>query len=314
VNSIQRALTAASLVGAAAASLPASAAAVLIPNGTGQPDCGATCVVNMTYRGGPVMTGTTNAYIIWYGDWSSPSYNVAQTLLPQFFSSLTGSEYMNIGMTYDDGHGTLASSAVHFGGAVSTATTVTSGTLSNADILNTVLAAQPSLNGGVADPNGIYFVYTAPGISQQQSGSACGWHSNSGATKYSWVTPTPGCDFLPGTVTGNDYVDSLTETTSHEMFEAITDPNVGTNNLGWYNTRYGEVGDMCVNSNLDANLNGNHFDVQAIWARVAGAAQKGVCAAGFRPDVSPVPEPASWALMLGGVAAVAGLARRRAQR
>ena len=50
----------------------------------------------MTYCGGPVMTGTTEAYIILNGDWSSQS--AAQTILPSFFSALTGSDCLNIAL------------------------------------------------------------------------------------------------------------------------------------------------------------------------------------------------------------------------
>jgi MYXO-CTERM domain-containing protein len=308
-------LSALGLALCAAASAPASASA-LIANGSGLPDCSAaqpSCTVPMTYRGGSVMTGVVDTYIIWYGDWSTAAVVAAKTLLPEFFNSLTGSEYMNIGLTYDNGSGTPVSNNIHYGGSVDRAVGFDGmGTnLSDADIGTLVEGSKPTLGD---DPNGIYFVFTAPGIRQQEDTSACGWHTsyNSGGhtTKYSWVSPAPGCDFLPGTVTGNDYVDSLTETTSHEMFEALTDPNVNNGTLGWYNNTYGEVGDMCVNSNLDANLNGNHFDVQAIWARDATRAQGGMCAAGYRVDATNVAEPGTLALAMP-ILGLLALRRRR---
>lgn len=44
--------------------------------------------------------------------------------------------------------------------------------------------------------------------------------------------------------------DNITITASHEWDEACTDPDVENGQLGWYNDRYGEVGDLAVNSGL----------------------------------------------------------------
>lgn len=44
--------------------------------------------------------------------------------------------------------------------------------------------------------------------------------------------------------------DNLTITESHEFDEAATDPDVQTGKLGWYNDKYGEIGDLAVNSGL----------------------------------------------------------------
>lgn len=290
------------------ASLPAQAG--LIPNGNGLPDCGASCSVNLVDYGGPVMTGTTHAYIVWYGDWSQAAYSAAQTRLPLFFNSLTGSSYMNIALSYP---GTPVSNTVEFGGAYDSTLNL-GNSLSDDNILQLVQNAQGTLNGGVADPNGVYFVYTAPGISEQQDQSACGWHTNAGSTKYAWVSAAPGCDLLGGSVTGNAYVDSLTETSSHELFESLTDPYVGDASsfappLAWYDQTYGEVGDMCVNSNFGAQLNGNTFDVQAIWSPAATTPQGGMCAAGYTQD-AVVPEPGSLALALLALSAIPAVRRR----
>lgn len=44
--------------------------------------------------------------------------------------------------------------------------------------------------------------------------------------------------------------DNITITESHEFDEAATDPDVNNGKLGWYNDKYGEIGDLAVNSGL----------------------------------------------------------------
>lgn len=61
-------------------------------------------------------------------------------------------------------------------------------------------------------------------------------------------------------------VDSTASTLSHETFETITDPDVGINNLGWYNSSKGEIGDLCAPgggvSTGNVNLNGATYEIQ----------------------------------------------------
>jgi hypothetical protein len=44
--------------------------------------------------------------------------------------------------------------------------------------------------------------------------------------------------------------DNVTITESHEFDEAATDPDVEHGKIGWYNKKYGEIGDLAVNSGL----------------------------------------------------------------
>src|ERR1051326_6102965 len=52
------------------------------------------------YHGGPVILVTTNVYYIWYGNWSG---NTATTILTDLASSIGGSPYFNINVTYYNG-------------------------------------------------------------------------------------------------------------------------------------------------------------------------------------------------------------------
>ncbi len=44
--------------------------------------------------------------------------------------------------------------------------------------------------------------------------------------------------------------DQLTCVTSHELAEAVTDPNINYKALGWYDNARGEIGDICNNQNV----------------------------------------------------------------
>ena len=70
------------------------------------------------YHGGPVILGMTNAYYIWYGNWSG---NSATTILTDFASSIGGSPYFNINTTYYDGSNVHVSNSVHYAGSTTDA-------------------------------------------------------------------------------------------------------------------------------------------------------------------------------------------------
>src|SRR2546423_5849501 len=89
------------------------------------------------YHGGPLILGNTNAYYIWYGNWSG---NSATTILTNLASSIGGSPYFNINTTYYDGAGNHVWGAVTYKG--STTDNYSYGTsLSDAAIQGVVSAA-----------------------------------------------------------------------------------------------------------------------------------------------------------------------------
>ncbi len=92
--------------------------------------------------------------------------------------------------------------------------------------------------------NTLYFIYLDPGIISIMGGAKscqnyCGYHNNVGKVYYA-VMPYPTCS---GCLGGMPAIDALTETSSHELCEAITDPVPGS---GWYDNTNGEIGDICA--------------------------------------------------------------------
>eukprot|EP01126_Amoeba_proteus_P057384 TRINITY_DN72_c0_g2_i13.p1 TRINITY_DN72_c0_g2~~TRINITY_DN72_c0_g2_i13.p1 ORF type:complete len:480 (-),score=61.85 TRINITY_DN72_c0_g2_i13:120-1559(-) len=110
--------------------------------------------------------------------------------------------------------------------------------------------------------------YPPPGIGNCDDG--CGIHMLRGNINiafhpdFSSTLCKDGC--LTG-VTTNSSLDGLKVTISHELVEAITDPNPGGNSPGWYSTvsGTGEVADMCTGTDL---VNGHY--VQQWWSQTLG--------------------------------------------
>jgi hypothetical protein len=79
----------------------------------------------------------------------------------------------------------------------------------------------------------------------------------------------PGCGIVGGpnaAQNGDDPIDSTDSTLSHELFETITDPDVGS---GWFNGTTGdEIGDPCRSFLYTANLNGTNYAIQSEYSDV----------------------------------------------
>jgi hypothetical protein len=223
------------------------------PNpGTGYaPTAGSTSKVNpsIAYHGGPVMGGTPNVYVIWYGAWDSNQ----KTIITDFLSSIGGSPYFNINTTYStsvpiNGH-------VAFSGQFVDSTYVPGTTLSDQDIQNIVVNAI----GATPDLNGVYFVLTGSNV--KKSGfctSYCGWHSYYGTpgvsdVKFSFVGNPTACPANGAQVgncaaqtasspNGDVGVDAMISVIAHELEEAVTDPDLNA----WFDPRGYENADKCA--------------------------------------------------------------------
>src|SRR5438477_6331187 len=115
------------------------------PTRDAKPSNGARPTQGISYHGGPIIAGTTNVYLIWYGNWAN---NSATTILTDLVSNIGGSSYFNINTTYYNGAGVHVSNSVHYAG--STTDAYSAGTsLSDAQIGGVVSSA---INGGALGP------------------------------------------------------------------------------------------------------------------------------------------------------------------
>ena len=217
---------------------------------------------NLTYRGGPLLTAVQVFTVFWGSAWQSAQAQLAQQL-NQFFGYVLTSplqdqmtEYNTAGATI--GHGALAGTRTIT--AKSPARSITDARIQ--------AAIQSWIKAGTVPPataETLYFVYLPPGVTvsmggQKSCSAFCGYHESIGGKVFYAVMPFPGCSGCAG---GLATLDALTSTSSHELYEAITDPIPGQ---GWYDDANGEIGDICAwqTRKLD------RWTVQLEWSNKAG--------------------------------------------
>ncbi len=211
---------------------------------------------NLSFHGGPVMTGSVKIVaIFWGGEWTG-SGATTQSQVVGFFSNFgTTGEYGTIAQYYD-ANGTHISS----GALATTAYNDTSAPPTNAtdsDVQAAVSRYITNHQGGNADASTIYEVflpstsYASYGSSDSCGGpnlSFCAYHSNFnyGGTrgggvnvKYSSM-PYPSCSGCSWS--GWTDAQNLDHFACHETREAVTDPD-GT---AWYDRRGNEADDKCA--------------------------------------------------------------------
>jgi hypothetical protein len=228
----------------------------------------------VTYHGGAVLPKVDVQALYLGSNWETPSGYSQASYLEGFLHNITKSSYMDMleQAGYGVGRGTTER------GAIDPATIDSTQPLSD-DQLRSEL--QVSIDDGALKKptaNNLYVIYVEQNVAVQTGmGSSesglLGYHSafagSNGhghkATIHYAVIFYPG-----GTVENSGYrqlaaVDQLTETTSHELAEAVTDPNIGCKRLAWYDDQApepgeGEVGDLCRGESV--SLDG--YRVQAI--------------------------------------------------
>lgn len=221
----------------------------------------------INYHNGPVMKASpVHAYIIWYGNWAGTGSNTAatQSLIQHFLGSIGGSNLEKVNTTYGDTTGNVSGNV-----AFSGSTTVSSSTnLSDSGVLTQVSNAITS--GRLPkDTNGVYFVLTSSNINETSGFCTqyCGWHTHatiSGSDiKYAFVGNVDrcpsGCEIQTtgpnSPATGVGGADGMANTMSHELEEAISDPDLNA----WFDASGQENADKC-NFNFGAtsicNANG----------------------------------------------------------
>ena len=232
------------------------------------------------YHNGPIMTGTTAVYYIYYGTWSASQ----RTILEDFGATIGGSPYFNINTTYWGNNFAVVSNSVRLGGT--TVDNYSQGTtLSDAAIFTIVQTAIG--NGSLPrDVNGVYFVITSPDV--DKSGfctSYCGWHTsgaiNGTDIKYSFVgnsdrCPTACSGQQGSSPNGDTGVDGAINVLAHELEESVTDPDGNA----WFDQFGQENADKCAwnfgteyaapnGSAANQHLGARDYLIQQNWANIS---------------------------------------------
>jgi Phosphate-induced protein 1 conserved region len=243
----------------------------------------------ISYHGGPVILGTTNVYYIWYGNWSG---NTATTILTNLAQGIGGSPYFNINTTYYDGSNIHVTNAVSYAG--STTDSYSHGTsLSDAQI-QAVVSGAVSSHALPTDTHGVYFVLTSADVTASSGFCTqyCGWHThgtiNGSDIKYAFIgnpdrCPSA-CEAQTTSPNGNAGADGMASIISHELEEAVTDPDLNA----WYDRRGEENADKCAwtfgtestasnGSKYNQTFGGLKYLIQRNWVNASG----GFCATSY---------------------------------
>jgi hypothetical protein len=242
----------------------------------------------INYHGGPLLNSTagTNAYYIWYGNWTG---NTATSILTDLMGYMAPSPYFNISTTYYDAVPRYVTNKINYSG--STTDNYSQGTaLSDAQV-QTVVSAAITSGRLPKDTNAVYFVLTSADVNETSGFCTqyCGWHTHGtigGADiKYSFVGNPDRCPSACSVQTtgpnGNAGADGMASIIAHELEEAVADPDLNA----WYDTRGQENADKCAwtfgptyttSSGALANmkLGTRDFLIQQNWVNASG----GYCA------------------------------------
>ncbi len=230
----------------------------------GAPSANAAAAPHLTYRNGPLLTAVQVFTVFWGSAWQQGSNSDLLKRINQFFDYILTSQLIDQLGEYG-----VQGQAIGHGSRIGT-TILTSPDPRGSVQDNTIQQLlQQEIDAGTlpaTNLNTLYFVFLPDGVQVVQGNSAscqsfCGYHDSFGSNVYYAVMPYPGCSGCTG---GLAVFDALTSTTSHELYEAITDPIPGQD---WYDDNHVEVGDICA---WKTPALGN-YTIQLEWSNKAGA-------------------------------------------
>lgn len=245
------------------------------------------------YHNGPVMTGTSDIYLIWYGDWGGV---YAVSPLTDLVGNIGSSPYFKINTSYTNAEGSSPSGGLIYGG------TIFEETYSHGNELGP-LAIQEIVTDAITaeqlplDPAGIYVVLASPDISSNSTGFCTpntpphhGTVTYLGTSvKYAFIgnplrCPTSAAPQLVGVPTPNgDFAaDGIASTLAAVLSAIVTNPT----GSGWFD-RYGlENSTKCLGTfgETYTNVNGARANMKIgqrdwlIQQNWVNSARKGYCA------------------------------------
>jgi Bacterial Ig-like domain (group 3) len=227
-------------------------------------------VPTVSFFGGNLLPHVQAQALYLGNEFSSAPAKTETATLDAFLKDITGGPYMQA----------LTRAGYHVGpgsavaGAIDPTSLTVGSTISDAFIRSRL---QADVNSGLLqapNSNTLYVVYVEPdvavnlglgqGTTQQ---GILGYHTafastNGAPIRYAVVVSPGGAahnSVLPEATTT---LDQQTAVTSHELAEAVTDPDVNSNvnqgRLGWFDTQRGEIGDITENNpNAFVRLDGN---------------------------------------------------------
>jgi hypothetical protein len=247
----------------------------------------------VTYQGGPLINNVAVETVFLGQEWSTdPTLHSNAYQLDQFFNYLTNSSYMDMLHEYSTPQAGQIGRGSFAGGVVLPEDDWRRGMIADQTIENILNNEIVAGNIAPPDSNRLLFVFTPPNVAVTQGGSSsdgfpegfAGYHNSfvdsaGGLVRYA-VIPDP---------IGNDQgslsvFDQQTSASSHEMAEAVTDPD-GTS---WWDDSNDaqsgeEIGDFADLNTNTVYLGG--YAVERLWSNQFGGLE---APAGFSPTPTPI--------------------------
>src|SRR5215467_2657045 len=255
----------------------------------------------LTYFGGPVISNVHVVQVLYgSGSYDAQVAGTASPTMGNFYSDLTGtnSGYTNLLTQYNTtipegtnqtiGYGTFDGLFQIVPSAGNNGSTITDDQIQSELLAQITAGHLPApLLDAAGNVNTVYMIFFPPGKTITQGGSSscvaggfCAYHGTTSNTfnsnnllygvhpdMQSGLCSTGGCGSAG--VFGN-----YTSVTSHELTEAITDPDVGiafdfAPPLAWYDMVNGEIGDICNGQQGTYVANGTSYTVQLEFSNAA---------------------------------------------
>ncbi|MGH7140509.1 MAG: fibronectin type III domain-containing protein [Pirellulales bacterium] len=227
-------------------------------------------LLTVTYNGGALLTNVEAQAVYLGSAWNTNTSLQSQAqATDQFLSTLVSGSYMNMLSSYNVGTGTDTK------GVVDNVNLSANSTLSDSQIQTDLAGTINSKQAQAPNANNLYVVYVEPGVvvsdgSATSQNSFLGYHgafSDNGTDIHYAVITYPGSpNPTPQSQGFQSSFDEQTSVTSHEVAEAVTDPNVNYKTLGWYDFQLnGEIADLAEgHESTITGANGVQYVVQDV--------------------------------------------------
>ena len=275
---------------------------------------------HLQYYGGPVISNVMTVSVLWG---SGVDAQVAAAM-PAFLRDVTNSSYMDWLCEYNTLglSGTTTNQVIGRGSYTGQYTITpqhTGTTLADQDIQDEIAyqlqqgnLPQPQYDAQ-GYPETLYLIEFPPGITILAPGGAqscvyfCAYHGTmmySGKPlMYSIHPDYGGSSGCAGGCGSGTMLQNQESAHSHQLIEAVTDPDVGLANpvLGWYDPQgsNGEIGDICNAQSATVTVNGAAYTVQKEWSNRLNA-----CVAGNANLAAPPSIGGSASVPVGGTIAL----------
>ena len=197
--------------------------------------------------------------------------NQYKDMLTAYYTAITQSAYMDWLTEYNKGGYTINRGSF-LGVYEDTNSATTSKTLSDSQIQTYLSGLIDNKKVPAPDDDTMYMIYfptpitiSMGGSQSCASGGFCAYHGSythlSKKVRYGVMPDQAAGGCATGCGPGNAF-QNTTDVSSHELIEAITDPDNGT---GWYDNNCGEIGDICAIGTGESAVV-NNFTVQKEWS------------------------------------------------